>query len=97
MTKKELLSKIKGTYENDEQRNAIVCAIIGHSNILDSCFGYIYCTRCKAQIGDTLGGVYSNDKCVLIGHSCDTCKKNYKELTWKDKLYAYPNPLEKTR
>lgn len=72
----------------------IVCAIIGHSNIEDLCFGYHSCGRCGEQLGDSLGGCYSNPRAVIIGHNCKICRKNYKQLTWKDKLFV-KNPFKK--
>jgi len=94
MTKKELLEKLKLlNLESKEQRNSIVCSLIGHSRIQTSCFGYYYCGRCGYQVGDTLGSIYEGVKeVVIIGHNCPTCRKNYKTLTWEDKLYA-PNPF----
>lgn len=74
----------------------IVCAIIGHSNIEDTWFGYHYCGRCREQLGDSLGSWYQNGSAVVIGHNCKICRKNYKLLTWKDKLFV-PNPLKKTK
>lgn len=67
-----------------------VCAWLGHSAIVTTCFGYVYCGRCKDQIGDTLGGVFSVD--VLIGHDCPKCRENYAKTTWKDRLLV-PYPL----
>jgi hypothetical protein len=75
-----------------EKLKKIVCALFGHSNIITTCFGYIYCARCGAQVGDSLGGYYDNPKSVIVGHKCGTCKANYKRLSWKDKLLA-PNPF----
>ena len=84
-----ILKKLKALEpQSDEQRNQIICALIGHSNIITGCFGYIYCARCGAQTGDSLGSVYRNDNAVLAGHNCDTCKANFEKLTWEDKLYV---------
>ena len=65
-----------------------ICLFIGHSNIIEGDFGWMHCARCGWYLGDSLGGAYSNDKCVIVGHSCKICKKNWKKLTWKDKLLA---------
>jgi hypothetical protein len=94
MTKKELLRKIKLIEpENDEQRNELVCALIGHSRIQTTFFGYHYCGRCGAQVGDTLGSIYLGaSSAVIVGHNCDTCQENYKKCTWEDKLFA-PDPF----
>lgn len=93
MTKKELLKKIKllGDLTND-QRNSVVCSLIGHSKIQTFCFGYYSCARCGTQIGDSLGGAYSGENAVVVGHDCDTCRSNFKNCTWKDKIFS-PNPF----
>ena len=72
----------------------IICEMIGHSKIISMCFGYVHCGRCNQQIGDRLAGVFDTRKYVVVGHRCKTCKKNYKKLTWRDKLFV-PNPLKK--
>lgn len=65
---------------------AIFCVLFGHSNILTNCLGYINCGRCKEQLGDTLAGAYTNSRAVMVGHNCETCRENYKKLTWRDKF-----------
>lgn len=96
ITKSQLIDKLQvlDLGGDKKKRNSVVCSLIGHSNIQTGFFGYIYCGRCGDQVGDTLGGVYSNEKSVMVGHNCKTCRKNYKKLTWKDKLYAPTNPLK---
>jgi hypothetical protein len=75
--------------KDKDQRNGIVCSLIGHSKIISMCFGYVHCGRCGDQIGDTLmSGFPSMDESVIMNHNCPTCQKNYKLLTWKDKLYT---------
>ena len=97
ITKKELMAKLKAIEpKNKEQRNELVCALIGHSNIESTFFGYRYCGRCEAQIGDSLGSIYENPNSVVIGHNCKICRKNYKKLTWRDKLYC-PDPFKKEK
>lgn len=98
MTKTQLLEKLDAMGKlSDEQRNSIVCVLIGHSRIQTSCFGYYYCARCKDQLGDTLASVYPGaERAVVIGHDCDVCRKNYAECTWKDKLYT-PDPFKKEK
>ncbi len=71
----------------------IFCVLFGHSNIIETCFGYVHCGRCGVQIGDSLAGCYLNPRAVIVGHNCENCKKNYKALTWKDKFLA-PNPFK---
>ena len=97
ITKKELMEKLKILKpKNKEQRNILVCALLGHSKISTTCFGYRYCGRCKTQVGDSLGSVdFGAKEAVVVGHNCKTCRRNYKKLTWQDKLYC-PNPFKKT-
>lgn len=90
----ELLAKLEGLGPlSDDQRNRVVCALIGHSRIQNLCFGYYSCGRCGAQVGDSWGSVYPEaDNVVIIGHNCDTCRKNYEQCTWKDTLFV-PDPF----
>jgi hypothetical protein len=67
-----------------EKVRAHYCVDHGHSNVLTGFFGYIYCARCGAQVGDTLAGAYSNERAVMIGHKCPTCVENAKRLTRAD-------------
>jgi hypothetical protein len=67
-----------------------VCAFLGHSRIIEGFLGYQYCGRCGEQVGDTLGGAGIRFS-VGIGHNCKTCQENYKQMTWRDKLFVrYP-------
>lgn len=93
VTRKELVEKVKSLNLATAERNAVVCAMIGHSSIISMCFGYVHCGRCGEQIGDRLGGVFDTTNSVLIGHNCETCQENYKKLTWEDKLYS-KNPFK---
>lgn len=93
LTKKKLMAKINALGEiSDDQRAEIVCALIGHSNILDGCFGYMHCARCSAQVGDTLAGTYTNALAVIVAHDCDICRKNYARMNWRDKFLS-PDPF----
>lgn len=93
ITETELKEKIAVLGDiSDEQRNKIVCALVGHSRIKTSCFGYYYCARCEEQVGDSLGGAYSGKDDVIVGHDCHVCRTNAKLLTWTDTLYA-PDPF----
>jgi ribosomal protein L37AE/L43A len=87
-TKEQLQKKIKALGKiSEEQKKSIICSLIGHSNITETCFGYVNCARCGEQIGDTLGGYYPKAKeQVIVDHECDTCKENWKNMTWKDKF-----------
>lgn len=75
---------------------AVACALIGHSRIIHTCFGYVHCARCDAQIGDTLGGAYDAKRCVILYHDCPTCREAAETLTWKDRLLV-PNPFDPAR
>jgi len=71
--------------------------LIGHSLIVEACFGYIHCGRCGEQIADKLTGSFMGaPDCVQIGHNCKTCRANYKKLDWRHKLYV-PDPFKKTK
>lgn len=93
MTEEELNAKIAALGEiGDKERNSIVCALIGHSKIITTFFGYVSCARCEAQIGDALGGYFDGSKSVIVGHKCEQCEANFKNLSWRDTLYA-PDPF----
>lgn len=95
MTKAELLKKLKALGKiSNKQRNAVVCTLVGHSKVVTTCFGYVHCARCDAQIGDNLGSVFDLTNYVIVGHACDTCKDNYRKLDWKSKLYAVDPKVE---
>jgi len=94
MNKEEVI-KAAHIGKSKEQRNAVVCALVGHSRIVSYCMWYLYCGRCGAQVGDTLGGSATAKENVIIGHDCDTCRKNMKNMTWKDTLYCEPHGITK--
>ena len=76
-------------------RARMVCALIGHSRIVTGCFGYVYCGRCEAQVGDQLLSGYDGaEESVRVGHNCKTCRANYRKMDWRDKFLA-PNPFSK--
>lgn len=78
-----------------EVRRRVYCARHGHSKVHDFFFGYHYCARCEAQLGDSLGGFYQDDEAVLVHHAnvfvlngtryegCH-CPENTKKLTKHD-------------
>ena len=68
-----------------EEARRVVCALAGHSRVVDLCFGQITCTRCSDILGDTLMGGADMSGDVINGHSCKTCQDNAKTLTWRDK------------
>lgn len=86
---RKILKAIRAVADIDKDtRNAIVCALVGHSRIQETCFGYFHCGRCEEQVGDNLAGVYDAGDVVIIGHDCNTCRANYEDCTWRDKLYV---------
>lgn len=76
----------------DQQRKEVTCAMLGHSHITTSCFGYVYCARCGEQVGDMLGGIFYDPLEVRVGHNCPTCRANYEKLDWKSKVLT-PDPF----
>lgn len=97
-SEKELRDILKTIpYSGKEQRNSIVCSLIGCSRISTVCFGYRYCARCGDQIGDNLGSIDAGrPDAVVIGHNCKKCRANYKKCTWKDKVFV-KNPFPKKK
>jgi len=92
----QVLRAIPKRLMTKELRTQLVCALVGHSKIITMCFGYMNCSRCGEQVGDTLGGASSAKGYVVVGHACKECKATYKQLSWQDKLYAAdPFPKKK--
>ena len=89
-TEKELLEKLELLgIEDEEKKKSITCSLIGHSRIQTHFWGYYNCARCGVQLGDGLGAFYPDaKKVVVVGHKCPICEANYKELTWKDKIFC---------
>lgn len=69
---------------DDATANSVTCAILGHSRLQDSWFGYWSCCRCGAQVGDSLASSYNASNVVCLDHHCDDCRRAAKTLTWKD-------------
>lgn len=89
MTKQQLLDKLKVVApETKEQRNEIVCALVGHSRIRTFFFGYNYCGRCSTQLGDSLGGSFKISDEYIEGHTDQECLENLAKMGWQDKLYV---------
>jgi len=92
-TEQELREKLEALGDLDENtRNSVVCSLIGHSKIQSSFWGYFNCGRCRAQVGDSLGGAYRAENVVIIGHGCSTCRANFEALSWRDKIFV-PDPF----
>lgn len=81
-----MLGKIKEIY----------CVLVGHSKIQTTCFGYVHCARCEAQIGDRLGSIFDMTDSVIVGHNCDRCQENYKKLLFSKKFLC-PNPFKEPK
>lgn len=77
-----------------EQKKRIFCVMNGHSNIVTTSFGYVHCARCGDQLGDSLGGAYSSDDAVIVGHKCEICNKNMKKLTKRSVTYISAKDLK---
>ena len=91
MTLEEVKSRIAGLDKEAQQK--MVCAMVGHSRLLTQCFGYHYCARCDAQVGDSLGGSFSDPDnkigLAIINCACEKCSSSYANFTWKD-LFMVP-------
>lgn len=97
-TRADVERRIEGLDETTQK--AVACALLGHSRIIKRCLGHVYCGRCQAPIGDTLGSIFEMANKVVIGHGCDTCRTNYRALDWRDKLLVgdpFPDAAEPTR
>jgi hypothetical protein len=89
----EIMGALDASIAPDEDtRKTIACALLGHSKIVETCFGYINCARCGIRLGDTLGGAYSLEDTVIVGHNCQTCRVNYEKLDWRHKVMT-PDPF----
>lgn len=94
MDQKEIESRVQGL--PDDKAKAVICALVGHSRIVHTCMGYIYCARCDAQIGDSLAGASTAADNVIVGHACDKCRENFAKCNWRDTLMA-PDPFDPTK
>lgn len=77
----------------DDKKPAVVCSLVGHSQVVTGCLGYVYCGRCGQQIGDTLGSICDLSEAVIVGHDRDVCRCNYDKLGWEHKLLT-PDPFK---
>lgn len=80
------LEKMTGPM-NDQQKKELACALIGHSRVVNVCFGEVTCARCGALLGDTY--VDSDFVTEAGGHmtkdcDCPGCHIAYKTMTWRD-------------
>jgi hypothetical protein len=77
---------------DDAELKAALCATHGHPPVVTTFFGYVYCARCGAQIGDRLGGVFDLSKHAVIGHkmedgsACAECANVIASLTPEQRL-----------
>ncbi len=67
---------------------AILCVLVGHSRIVEMCWGQVTCARCGDVVGDTLVGACDLVGRVVMEHDCETCREVWDELTWRDRLLA---------
>jgi hypothetical protein len=71
----------------EEQKSAVACAILGHSKVIDACFGQITCGRCGANLGDTLVGTYTIPEGSFLRKSVEENIANrdkWDSLSWSD-------------
>lgn len=70
------------------QRARIYCVKHGHAHYVHTFFGYVYCGRCGEQIGDRLGGIYSLESTLVVGHKkdCEVCQRVEESLNTMDKI-----------
>lgn len=75
----------------DEKKPGAMCALVGHSRMIQSFFGQLTCARCDAVIGDTLSGGSTLGQRLVRGHgklgngkACAECIEIAKTLTWRD-------------
>jgi hypothetical protein len=73
-----------------EKFKRVLCAIFRHSNVVECGFGYIYCARCREQLGDKLGSAYHNPLAVDVCCDDQTCRDNWAKATWVDRFMARP-------
>ena len=90
LTQADVEARIAGLDEATQRR--LVCALVGHSRIQTTFFGYYYCARCEAQVGDTLASVYDATRVVIVGHNCVACRGNFAECDWRD-TFLSPDPF----
>lgn len=70
----------------------VQCARYGHPPVVTMFFGYVYCARCEAQIGDTLAGVFDTSRVCVVGHDCDVCREVWNSLT-REQRKLTPDPF----
>lgn len=76
----------------DKQKAEIACTLVGHSSVVNSCFGEVSCARCGTVVGDCLLGFYDTVDLLIVGHECPDCFKAYKKLTPADKFMVDLKP-----
>ena len=75
-TQEELLEKLNMLgIEDEERRNKITCALIGHSLIQTTFFGYYYCSRCGEGVRE-----------IAKGHKNKRLKKEIKRLRHMNRI-----------
>ena len=92
MTKEELLKALEPLRLDEPARNALVCALVGHSRIVKVCSRFYVCARCGETVGDGKSGTFDKTGLVIVGHGCPVCRSNYERLGWEDRLFC-PDPF----
>lgn len=80
-----------------EVQRKMVCALIGHTRLLNGCFGYHHCARCGELVGDSLGGAFSAPTQVVIGCKCNDCRERFLSFDWKDTFMVDEKELVRAR
>lgn len=80
----EAKTKVEALFISDDAtRRRVICALIGHSHIVDDrgCLQWdIHCARCGEQLPKVV-----IDFCVFVQHpGCYRCRKAQTDLTWRD-------------
>jgi len=93
-TKRELMAHLRALGDlTKKERNAIVCALVGHSRIVRTRYKFVACARCGAELGDRRA-ILRDAWDDSADCRCDICRKNYAAMGWRDKLYV-PDPFKK--
>jgi hypothetical protein len=81
-----------GTADGDTIRS-LLCAAIGHPPVVTTFFGYAYCARCGAQVGDWLAGAWTGKGQMVVGHACAECDAVRDALRPEQRLLTNLEPV----
>lgn len=76
-------------FRDDPKAGAVICALHGHSVVDQGCFGYWHCTRCEAQVGDSLASTYNPR--VALDHDCPVCREGWAKATFWERFGCEPD------